>query len=86
MVNPQLKELMKELGDAINSSVSESEAIARIIARLKDEGYEIYMALQATIGFNRKRTERRPRAGHALCGSSRRLPGDLRTAICRERQ
>jgi hypothetical protein len=53
MVNPRLKELMKELGDAIHSSVSESESIAQIIARLKDEGYEIYLALQATIGFNR---------------------------------
>jgi hypothetical protein len=50
-VNPRLKEIMKELGDAINSSVSESESIARIVARLKDEGYDIFLALQATIGF-----------------------------------
>ena len=50
-MNPRLKEMMKELGDAINSSVSESESIARIVARLKDEGYDIFLALQATIGF-----------------------------------
>jgi hypothetical protein len=53
-VNPRLQEIMKELGDAINSSVSESESIARVIATLQDEGYDIFLALQATIGFNRR--------------------------------
>jgi hypothetical protein len=48
---------MKELGDAINSSVSESESIARVIARLKDEGYDIFLALQATIGFHSRDEE-----------------------------
>ena len=48
---------MKELGDAINSSVSESEPIARVMARLKDEGYDIFLALQATIGFHHRNEE-----------------------------
>jgi hypothetical protein len=56
-VNPRLKEMMKELGDAINSSVSDSEAIAEIVARMKDEGYDIFLALQATVGFTRREEE-----------------------------
>lgn len=56
-MNPRLKEMMKELGDAINSSVSESEPIAQIVARFKDEGYDIFLALQATIGFTRRNEE-----------------------------
>jgi hypothetical protein len=44
---------MKELGDAINRSISESESITQTFARLKDEGYDIYLSLQATVGFNR---------------------------------
>lgn len=50
---------MNELGDAINNSLSESESIARIMARLKDEGYDVFLALQATIGFNRREDEDR---------------------------
>lgn len=56
-MNPRLKEMMKELGDAINSSVSDSEAIAEIVARMKDEGYDIFLALQATVGFTRREEE-----------------------------
>lgn len=52
-MNPRLKEMMKELGDAINSSVSDSESVAQIVARMKDEGYDIFLALQATVGFTR---------------------------------
>ncbi|HJX84624.1 MAG TPA: hypothetical protein VJ723_09795, partial [Candidatus Angelobacter sp.] len=56
-MNPRLQAMMKELGDAINNSVSESESIARIIAQLKDEGYDIFLALQATIGFTPRKEE-----------------------------
>jgi hypothetical protein len=44
---------MKELGEAINGSLSESEQIAQVIARIKDEGYDVFLVLEATIGFNR---------------------------------
>ena len=44
---------MKELGEAINGSLSESEQIAQVIARIKDEGFDIFLVLEATIGFNR---------------------------------
>jgi hypothetical protein len=44
---------MKELGDSINSSLSESEQIAEVITRIKHEGYDVFLVLEATIGFNR---------------------------------
>jgi hypothetical protein len=56
-VDTRLKKLMKELGDAINGSLSESEQIARAIAKIKEQGYDIFLVLEATIGFNRKAEE-----------------------------
>ena len=48
---------MKELGDSINSSLSESEQIAEVISRIKHEGYDVFLVLEATIGFNRRDSE-----------------------------
>lgn len=45
-----MKRLMKELGDAINASISESDRIGDMLARIKDEGYDVYLVLEATIG------------------------------------
>ena len=59
-MNTRLKRLIKELGDAINGSLSESEEIARVIAKIKEEGYDIFLVLEATIGFNRHEDEVRP--------------------------
>ena len=56
-VNTRLKKLMKELGDAINGSLSESEQIAQVISRIKEEGYDIFLVLEATIGFNHREEE-----------------------------
>jgi hypothetical protein len=51
---------MKDLGDAINGSLSESEQIAQAIAKIKEQGYDIFLVLEATIGFNRKTEEAAP--------------------------
>jgi hypothetical protein len=52
IVNKRLKIMMKELGDAINSSLSDSEQIADVLSRIKDGGYDVFVVLEATIGFN----------------------------------
>jgi hypothetical protein len=44
---------MKELGEAINESLSEAEPIADVIGRIKGEGYDVFLVLEATVGFNR---------------------------------
>ena len=56
-MNARLKKLMKELGEAINGSLSESEQIAQVIAKIKEEGFDIFLVLEATIGFNRHEDE-----------------------------
>ena len=53
-VDDNLRKRIKELGEAINQSLSESETIAEAIARIKAEGYEIFLVLDATIGFQRQ--------------------------------
>ena len=49
-----LKHLMQELGNAINDSLSESDRIAEAIGGIKRAGYDVFLVLEATIGFNRR--------------------------------
>lgn len=48
-----LKQMMQELGHAINESLSESDRIAAAMAEIKRAGYEVFLVLEATIGFNK---------------------------------
>lgn len=52
-MDQQLKHLMKELGEAINESLADSEQIADVVSRIKDGGYDIFLVLEATIGVSR---------------------------------
>ncbi len=52
-MNQRLKQLMKELGEAINESLAESEQIADVIGKIKAGGYDVFLVLEATIGFNK---------------------------------
>ena len=45
---------MKELGDAINESLSDSDRIAAAIGEIKRAGYDVFLVLEATIGFNKR--------------------------------
>ena len=48
---------MKELGNAINESLSESESMADVIAEIRQSGYDVYLVLEATIGLNKRKSE-----------------------------
>ena len=56
-MDENLKGLMKELGNAINESLSTSEAIQETISRIKASGYNVFLVLEATIGFNKRSKE-----------------------------
>jgi hypothetical protein len=56
-LDDNLKELMKELGSAINDTLSSSDRISDAITRIRGAGYDVFLVLEATIGFN-KRQER----------------------------
>ena len=53
-LDDQLKQLLRELGHAINDSVSESERITTAIGNVRAAGYDIVLKLDATIGLARR--------------------------------
>ena len=53
-MDDRLKELMQELGNAINESLSDSDRIAGAIGEIKRAGYDVFLVLEATIGFNKR--------------------------------
>ncbi|HUI84785.1 MAG TPA: hypothetical protein VL240_11200 [Candidatus Binatia bacterium] len=53
-MDKRLKSMIKELGDAINHSLSDSEQIAEVISRIKAGGYDVFVVLEATIGLNQR--------------------------------
>lgn len=53
-MDERLKELMTELGNAINESLSDSDRIAGAIGEIKRAGYDVFLVLEATIGFNKR--------------------------------
>jgi len=55
-LDDNLKHLIKELGAAINDALSESTGINDAIQNVKDAGYDVFLVLEATIGFNKKST------------------------------
>ena len=60
-LSDHLREMLKELGQAINESISGSGRVHDSIQRIRDEGYNLYMVLDAKVGVNR-RESRSPRA------------------------
>jgi hypothetical protein len=53
-VDERLKALMQELGNAINESLSDSDRIAAAIGEIRRAGYDVFLVLEATIGFNKR--------------------------------
>ncbi len=53
-MDEKLKELVQELGNAINESLSDSDRIAGAIGEIKRAGYDVFLVLEATIGFNKR--------------------------------
>jgi hypothetical protein len=60
-LDDKIKQLLRELGNAINESISSSEDVNEHIQRIRDEGYNLYVVLDATIGLNRIGEEEAPR-------------------------
>jgi hypothetical protein len=56
-VDQRLKNMMKQLGDAINNSLSDSDQIAEVVSRIKADGYDVLLVLEATIGFSQREDE-----------------------------
>ena len=51
-MNQKVKNLIKQLGEAIHESVSESENIAGVVKNIREQGFDVLLMLEATIGLN----------------------------------
>lgn len=54
MPDSEIKRLMKILGEAINETLSDSPKINECIQHIRDAGYDVFLIIEAKIGFNRK--------------------------------
>ena len=68
---------MKELGEAINESLADSDQIGEVISKIKAGGYDVFLVLEATIGFN-KRDEQPATGKPTLIGSRSKVDPDFR--------
>jgi hypothetical protein len=53
-LDDNFRRLIKELGEAIDESLSDSERIAEVMSRIRSAGYDLYLVLEVTIGFNKR--------------------------------
>ena len=56
-MNQTVKNLIRKLGEAIHESVSESEHIAGVVKNIRDQGFDVMLMLEATIGLNQVEAE-----------------------------
>lgn len=54
MPGDELKRLMKNLSQSINETLGESPKINEALQNIRDAGYDVFLIIEATIGFNRK--------------------------------
>ncbi len=50
----RLKQLVEELSGAIGESISESKEIAEVVAKIKNDGYDIVVTLNAAIAVKER--------------------------------
>ena len=51
-MNQKVKNLIQQLGEAIHETVSESEDIAGVVKNIREQGFDVLLMLEATIGLN----------------------------------
>ena len=56
-LDDKIKQLLRDLGTAINESISGSDDVNRHMQKIRDEGYDLYVVLDATIGLNKQDAE-----------------------------
>lgn len=53
-MDDQLRRFMEKLGNAINDSISESDAIVEAIGEIRKAGYDVFLVIEGTIGFSKR--------------------------------
>ena len=65
-INDEAKQIVEELGAAINSAVEKSSEVSEAIGRLRDVGYELELTLRLEIGLRQLDQEDEAQADVAL--------------------
>ncbi len=74
MQETDIKRLMKKLGESINETLAESPKINDRIQEIRDAGYEVFLVIEAKIGFSRNPREKE----NSALGSNSNEPVRLR--------
>ena len=83
-LDDHLKNLLRELGHAINDTVSESDRITGAIAGVRAHGYDIVLKLDATIGLAKRDGTAAEDANSKLTTQDRRFLESLRIQVDQE--
>jgi uncharacterized protein (UPF0335 family) len=59
-LNQQVKDLIQKLGEAIHESVSESDQISGVVREIREQGFDVLLMLEATIGLNEVEDDAEP--------------------------
>ncbi|HTR04416.1 MAG TPA: hypothetical protein VMN82_14590 [Thermoanaerobaculia bacterium] len=70
-LSDHLRAMLKELGQAINESISGSGRVHDSIQKIRDEGYNLYMVLDAKVGVNKREAKARARRGATVVAAER---------------
>jgi hypothetical protein len=54
MPEAEIRRLMKNLGESINETLADSPKINERIQAIRDAGYEVFLVIEAKIGFSKK--------------------------------
>ena len=54
MPEGEIKRFMNNLGETINETLSESSKINECLQEIREAGYEIFLVIEAKVGFSRK--------------------------------
>ncbi len=53
----EIKRLMKNLGESINETLGDSPKINECLQEIRDAGYEVFLVIEAKIGFSRNSSD-----------------------------
>jgi hypothetical protein len=53
-VEEDLEKLVRELGEAINRAIDNSDEVEEVMARLREAGHDVMLVLEATVAFRMK--------------------------------
>jgi hypothetical protein len=59
-VDEYLEKLIRELGEAINDAVEESDDIHAALERIRAHGHDVFLVLEATIAYKEREDEQAP--------------------------